>query len=135
MTALRCLPRTVAARSVPTLLSLTLHITHYTLHVTHYTLHVTRNTLLTPHSFHRAVFATFDEDGNSTLDAGELDKFLDTFYEAGSIFKGDARLPEKKEDLKKMVNEKLDADGDGKFSFEEIRSLISGSAARGDLLN
>ena len=59
----------------------------------------------------------------------ELDKFLDVFYEAGSIFKGDARLPPK-EQLRTLIYTKLDQDGDGKLSFEEIHSLISGSAAQ-----
>jgi Ca2+-binding EF-hand superfamily protein len=83
--------------------------------------------------FHRTVFAAFDADGNNSLDSEELDKLLDIFYEAGSIFKGDARLPER-EDLKKLLYEKLDANKDGKFSFEEIRSLISGTASR-DILS
>lgn len=38
--------------------------------------------------FHRAVFATFDTDGNGYLDPQEIDAFLDVFYEAGSIFAG-----------------------------------------------
>ena len=83
--------------------------------------------------FHRSVYDAFDTDGNGILDKEETDKFLDTFYMTGSIFEGDDRLPEK-EDLKKLILEKLDENGDGEFSFEEIRSLISGSAARGDLL-
>mmetsp|Transcript_19733 Transcript_19733/g.23492 ORF Transcript_19733/g.23492 Transcript_19733/m.23492 type:complete len:186 (-) Transcript_19733:163-720(-) len=77
--------------------------------------------------FHRTVFATFDVDGDNTLDTKELDRFLDTFYEAGSIFKGDKRLPEK-EVLRQIVNDRLDKDGDGKLSFDEIHMLISGSA-------
>lgn len=78
--------------------------------------------------FHRTVFAVFDADGNGYLDPNELDKLLDTFYEAGSIFKGDARLPKDKDTLKRIVTERLDVDKDGKLSFEEIRMLISGSA-------
>jgi Ca2+-binding EF-hand superfamily protein len=77
--------------------------------------------------FHRTVFAAFDVDGNGYLDPNELDKLLETFYEAGSIFKGDHRLPDK-ESLRKIVNDRLDKDKDGKLSFEEIRMLISGSA-------
>jgi len=38
------------------------------------------------------VFAVFDADGNGHLDQAELGVFLETFYAAGSIFKGDARL-------------------------------------------
>jgi Ca2+-binding EF-hand superfamily protein len=83
--------------------------------------------------FHRSVYDAFDLDGNGVLDKQETDKFLDTFYMTGSIFEGDDRLPEK-EELKKLILEKLDVNGDGEFSFDEIRSLISGSAHRGDLL-
>ena len=77
--------------------------------------------------FHRCVFTAFDSDGNGYLDAAELDRFLETFYKADSIFKGDARLPEKDE-LRRIVNTKLDTDGDGKLRFEELHGLISGSA-------
>ena len=77
--------------------------------------------------FHKTVFTAFDKDANGTLDQSELDAFLDTFYKSGSIFAGDARLPPK-EELKKRVNDTLDNDGDGVFTFEEIHSLISGQA-------
>lgn len=77
--------------------------------------------------FHRTVFQAFDQDNNGLLDADELDAFLETFYSADSIFKGDARLPTK-EILKKIVKEKFDADGDGELSFDEIHCIISGKA-------
>lgn len=83
--------------------------------------------------FHRSVFAAFDEDCNGVLNSEETDNFLDTFYLTGSIFEGDDRLPEKHE-LKRLILEKLDEDGDGEFTFDEIRCLISGSASRGDVL-
>lgn len=82
--------------------------------------------------FHRCVFAAFDEDSNGVLDLDEIDKFLDTFYVTGSIFQGDDRLPDK-ETLKNQILEQLDENGDGLFNFDEIRSLISGSAERGNL--
>jgi Ca2+-binding EF-hand superfamily protein len=75
--------------------------------------------------FHMALFATFDGNGNGVLEPAELDKFLDIFYEADSIFKGDKRLPTKKKLLKEIF-EKLDTDNDGVLSFEEIRGLIGG---------
>ncbi|KAL3912897.1 MAG: hypothetical protein SGILL_006706 [Bacillariaceae sp.] len=75
--------------------------------------------------FHRTVFMAFDEDWNGVLDMDETDKFLDTFYIDGSIFQGDKRLPEK-EELKTQILEHLDENGDGMFSFDEVRSLISG---------
>ena len=82
--------------------------------------------------FHRTVFGAFDNNQNGVLDKEETDKFLDTFYVTGSIFQGDHRLPEK-EVLKELIWKQLDENGDGEFTFDEIRSLISGSAARGDL--
>ena len=75
--------------------------------------------------FHRTIFNAFDKDNNGIMDQDELDMFLNTFYDSHSIFKGDSRLPEK-EELKKMVNKKLDADHDGGLSFDEIHCLISG---------
>jgi hypothetical protein len=81
----------------------------------------------------RSVFAFFDSDGNGMLDKEETDTFLDTFYVNGSIFQGDARLPEK-EVLKKRILEELDENGDGVFDFDEIRSLINGSAARSEAI-
>ena len=77
--------------------------------------------------FHRTVFQVFDSDGNGYLDSNELDSFLDTFYEVGSIFAGDVRLPPK-ETLKKRVYDECDKNGDGKLEFEEIRFIISGGA-------
>jgi Ca2+-binding EF-hand superfamily protein len=77
--------------------------------------------------FHRTVFVVFDQDENGYLDPDELDKFLDVFYEAGSIFAGDVRLPEKAE-LKATALKNLDTNGDGKLDFQEMRSLISGGA-------
>lgn len=77
--------------------------------------------------FHRCVFAAFDEDHDGILNKKETDNFLDTFYVHGSIFQGDDRLPEK-DALKSMILKELDENGDGEFSFDEIRSLISGSA-------
>ena len=79
--------------------------------------------------FHMCVFAAFDLDGNGFLDPSELDKFLDVFYQAGSIFKGDARLPPK-EELRGLIYSKLDKDGDKLLTFDELQSVISGSAAQ-----
>jgi Ca2+-binding EF-hand superfamily protein len=77
--------------------------------------------------FHRTVFAVYDQDQNGYLDPNELSKFLDVFYEADSIFAGDARLPAKAE-LKATALKNLDKNGDGKLDFQEMRSLISGGA-------
>ena len=79
--------------------------------------------------FHRTVFRAFDQDSNGYLDFTELDKFLDVFYDAGSIFAGDARLPSKDE-LRDRVWKELDVNGDGRLDFHEIRSLLSGGAQR-----
>jgi len=81
------------------------------------------------HFFHQCVFAAYDTDGNGVLDCEELDSFLDVFYQAGSIFAGDKRLPDKAS-LRKLIYSKLDQDGDQMLSFDEIQSLISGSAGQ-----
>ena len=73
--------------------------------------------------FHRCVFASFDRKGTHSLDDDELDQFLDTFYKAGSIFEGDARLPPK-EDLKLRLLEH----SKGNLTFEEIRDVMRGAA-------
>lgn len=80
--------------------------------------------------FQRTVFATYDLDESGYLEPNELDKFLDVFYEAGSIFAGDMRLP-KKSKLKKEVMRQLDTNNDGKLEFAELRTLISGGARAG----
>ena len=74
--------------------------------------------------FARTVFAAFDRDGNNELDETELDAFLNLFYEAGSIFYRDKRLPEKSR-LRQLVME-CDRDGDGRLSFDEMADVISG---------
>ena len=78
--------------------------------------------------FHRCVFAAFDMDHNSFLDLEELDELLETFYKADSIFQGDMRLPDKKEELKRMILEKYDTENLGKLSFDKVRGIISGTA-------
>lgn len=79
--------------------------------------------------FHRAVFAAFDVDNNQILDEGELEALLDTFYQSGSIFQGDVRLPPK-EELKALILEKYDVAGNKRLSFGRIRGVISGTAIR-----
>lgn len=75
--------------------------------------------------FHRTVFAAFDANNNGYLETNEFDKFLDVFYEAGSIFAGDARLPDKAT-LKATAMKELDKNGDGKLEFSELRPLLAG---------
>lgn len=77
--------------------------------------------------FHRTVFQAFDQDENGYLDLDELDKFLEIFYEADSIFANDSRLPPK-EMLKEMVLKEFNTDGDCRLGFQDIRFLISGGA-------
>lgn len=78
--------------------------------------------------FHRTVFCAFDSDGNGYLDYDELDRFLDVFYEAGSIFAGDSRLPYSKFILKLKILVEFDANQDGQLTFEEMRTLLAGGA-------
>lgn len=83
--------------------------------------------------FARTVFAAFDQDGNGELDEAELDQFLGLFYDAGSIFYRDKRLPEKSR-LRQLVME-CDTDGDGRLSFEEIADVITGKMALSEAEN
>ncbi len=76
--------------------------------------------------FQRTVFRAFDTDNNGVLDNSEMDAFVNLFYEANSIFRGDARLPENKDELKQMIREKFDINNDGVLTFEELRALIAG---------
>mmetsp|Transcript_16868 Transcript_16868/g.19008 ORF Transcript_16868/g.19008 Transcript_16868/m.19008 type:complete len:238 (-) Transcript_16868:49-762(-) len=75
--------------------------------------------------FQRTVFSTFDVNHDGYLELNELDSFLDIFYQAGSIFAGDLRLPTK-DKLKRQVMKKLDTNKDGKLQFSEMSTLISG---------
>lgn len=79
--------------------------------------------------FQRTVFAAYDQDHNGKLDSTELDKFLDLFYSAGSIFKGDVRLPPKSE-LKEQLYSRLNKDQYQTLTFEELRDVISGNYMR-----
>ena len=69
----------------------------------------------------------FDLNNDGVLNARELDKFLDIFYKAKSVFKGDMKLPEKKQ-LLKIVGSRLDANGDGVLAFDEVRDLLEVAA-------
>lgn len=80
--------------------------------------------------FHQTVFEAFDEDKNGLLDPDEFDKFLDTFYATGSIFRGDGRLPPK-EELKEIAYKRWAKDGNRNLNFHAFHMLISGSAGLG----
>ena len=45
--------------------------------------------------FHRAVFGAFDPEQDGELTPEEVGHFAELFYDEGSIFAGDARLPPK----------------------------------------
>ena len=77
--------------------------------------------------FLRTIFSVFDLNNDGVLNARELDKFLDIFYKAKSVFKGDMKLPEKKH-LLKIVGSRLDANGDGVLVFDEVRDLLEVAA-------
>lgn len=79
--------------------------------------------------FHRCVFASFDANSDQSLDAEELETFLDTFYKSGSIFEGDARLPPKQELLQRILDNSVGYKKEGKLTFEEIRDLIRGNTS------
>lgn len=77
--------------------------------------------------FLRTIFAVFDLNGDGVLEARELDRFLDVFYKAKDVFKGDMKLPEKKH-LVRIVGKRLDANRDGVLQFNEIRDLLEVAA-------
>ena len=77
--------------------------------------------------FLRTIFAVFDVNGDGVLSARELDRFLDIFYKAKGVFKGDMRLPEKK-NLVRIVGKRLDSNRDGVLQFHEIRDLLEVAA-------
>jgi len=75
--------------------------------------------------FHEVLFAIFDTTQTGQLDEGEFDAFLDVFYEQGSIFAGDGRLPPK-EELKMRAYKELDQDGDGMLTVDDLKPLMLG---------
>jgi Ca2+-binding EF-hand superfamily protein len=89
--------------------------------------HFHKNYVLDPEGarlfYLRTIFAAFDVNGDGVLERNELDRFLDVFYEAGSVFKGNKRLPDKKE-LQRIVIGRLDKNKDGALNFQEMRSLL-----------
>lgn len=77
--------------------------------------------------FLRTIFSVFDVNRDGVLEAKELNKFLDIFYKAKDVFKGNMKLPEKKH-LLKIVGTRLDANKNGVLEFEEIRDLLEVAA-------
>lgn len=77
--------------------------------------------------FLRTIFSVFDLNNDGVLNAKELDKFLDIFYKAKDVFKGNMKLPEKKH-LLKIVGSRLDKNRDGVLEFHEIRDLLEVAA-------
>lgn len=77
--------------------------------------------------FLRTIFSVFDLNNDGVLNAKELDKFLDIFYKAKDVFKGNMKLPEKKH-LLKIVGTRLDENRDGVLQFDEIRDLLEVAA-------
>jgi Ca2+-binding EF-hand superfamily protein len=77
--------------------------------------------------FHRTIFEAFDQDGNGYLEAKEIDDFLTVYYATGKVIAGDnvLPLPPSKEEVKYKALHELDANGDGKLEFKEIRGLLA----------
>ena len=67
--------------------------------------------------FYRTVFRAYDEDENGYLESNEIDRFINVFYETGSIFKTDYPLPDKKQ-LKATLLRFRRENQDGKLEFE-----------------
>lgn len=77
--------------------------------------------------FLRTIFSAFDANGDGVMQRSELAKFLDIFYDATDVFKGNMRLPPKKE-LHRLVMGRLDKNKDGVLSFHEIKDLLEVAA-------
>lgn len=76
------------------------------------------------HEFYlRTLFAVFDINSDGVLNASELDKFFDVFYNAKDMFRGKTKLPAKSE-LLKVARKRLDLNRDGVLQFNEIRDLL-----------
>ena len=93
--------------------------------------HFHQNYVLNPKGAHefflRTIFSVFDLNNDGVLNAKELDKFLDIFYKAKDIFKGNMQLPEKKH-LLKIIGTRLDGNRDGVLQFDEVRDLLEVAA-------
>lgn len=75
--------------------------------------------------FQRSVFANFDADGSGELDEDELMPLLDTVFNApGQTSRRSFTMAE----MKDLVMDNFDADGDNTLSFAEVRGIISGGA-------
>ena len=59
--------------------------------------------------------------------ARELDRFLDIFYKARDVFKGELRLPDRKS-LNQIVRSRCDKNKDNHLQFHEIRDLLQVAA-------
>jgi len=76
--------------------------------------------------FHEVLFAAYDSSGDGKMTVQDLDHFLELFYEKGSIFAGDKRLPPKDE-LQQRALDELDRNHDGKLTLSELKPLLVGS--------
>lgn len=77
--------------------------------------------------FHRAIFANFDADHSGELDQEELDDFLAAIYDTREVRKGRVSLLSK-DQMKDLIMEKCDTDGDQTLSFNEVKDIIGGGA-------
>lgn len=78
--------------------------------------------------YQRAIFANFDTDHSGELDQEELDGFLGAIYETRDVRKGRVSLLSK-DQMKDLIIEKCDTDGDKALSFVEMREIIKGGAS------
>lgn len=77
--------------------------------------------------FQRAIFANFDTDHSGELDDEELDEFLAAIYDTRDVRRGRVSMLDQGQ-MKSLILEKFDKDGDNALSYNEIKDIIGGGA-------
>lgn len=77
--------------------------------------------------FQRAIFANFDADHSGELDQDELENFLGAIYDTRDVRKGRISLLSQ-DQMKDLIMETCDTDGDKTLSFSEVKNIMRGDA-------
>lgn len=77
--------------------------------------------------FQRAIFANFDADHSGALDEEELDEFLTAIYDTRDVRKKRYSMWDQGQ-MKDLILEKFDKDGDNAVSYSDVKDIIGGGA-------